>query len=551
MRLADFILANVEPILAEWEMFARSVWPGEATDPTTLRDHAEAVLRATASDMVSAQTDVQQSDKSKGDGLAGTDSDRVNAASTKHGFDRAASGFDLAELVAEYRALRASVFRLWRESKPSADGSDLEDLTRFNESIDQSLTAAVLSFTHEAKQCQGQLVAEQAARMGAETANRAKDNFLATLSHEMRTPLNAIVGWLSILSSKDCTSDDLHEGLDVIERNTNAQVRLIEDILDVSRIVSGKLRLETRSCGLAEIIDASVNAVRSDAEARGVALDVRLDPSARHAPCDPDRIQQVVWNLLSNAVKFTPKGGRISVTLKREQSSLQIEVSDNGQGISPELLPYIFDRFRQADDGTRRKSRGLGLGLSIVKHLVELHGGTVEAHSAGEGHGSTFTVRLPVHASAIAESRGGQLKRAGTDPALPDPPRVSLDGLQVLLVDDEPDALGLLAKLLQGVGAIVTTACSAREAIEALPAARPDVLVSDIGMPGQDGYDLIREVRRRGHHAKNLPAVAVTAFAQKEDQRQALLAGFQVHVPKPINVDDLTAIIASLAGRTG
>ena len=237
----------------------------------------------------------------------------------------------------------------------------------------------------------------------AEAANRAKDVFLATLSHEMRTPLNAIVGWLSILRHEDAETRHFQEGLKVIERNTMAQVQLIDDVLDVSRIVSGKLRVDIRPCELADVINAGVNVMRPAAEARGITLDVRLDPSASGAWCDSVRIQQVVWNLVSNAVKFTPKGGRVDVTLSREQSSFQIQVSDNGQGISSELLPHVFDRFRQADSSTRRKFAGLGLGLSIVKYIVEAHGGTVEANSPGEGKGSTFTVRLPIRAVRIGD----------------------------------------------------------------------------------------------------------------------------------------------------
>jgi len=559
MRLADFILGNIEPILAEGEAFARSIWPGAKTDSLALRDHAEEMLRAAASDMMSAQTATQQSDKSKGEGHAGEDSDRVNQASDVQAVGRVRSGFDLLAVVAEYRALRASVIRLWRESAPNPDLRDLDDLTRFNESIDQSLTEAVRSYTQQVEREREALLAnEQAARREAEAANRTKDMFLATLSHELRTPLNAIVGWMSILRTEGCEEKELQEGLAVIERNTKAQVQLIEDVLDVSRIVAGKLRLEIRPCELIEAINAGIDVVRAAAEARGITLNVQLDPSASRTTCDPARIQQVVWNLVSNAIKFTPKAGTVNVRLAREQSGLRIQVSDSGQGISPELLPYVFDRFRQADSSTRRRFGGLGLGLSIVKHLVELHGGTVEAQSAGEGRGSTFTVRLPIKAVQIDESdqnlRGaGEVvgEGDGEDAATPAPPLVRLDGLRVLVVDDEADARRLLIKVLEGVGAIVTAAASAREAIEALPEALPDVLVSDIGMPNEDGFDLIREVRRRGHHARDLPAVALTAFVGKDNQRQALLAGFQVHVPKPVDPRDLTAVIASLAGRTG
>lgn len=271
------------------------------------------------------------------------------------------------------------------------------------------------------------------------------------------------------------------------------------------------------------------------------------------------RIQQVVWNLISNAVKFTPKGGRVDVTLSREKSSIQIQVSDNGQGISSELLPRVFDRFRQADSSTRRRFAGLGLGLSIVKYIVEAHGGTVEANSSGEGKGSTFIVRLPIRAVRVRED-GGEEEMASEaaerepEDAAANPsrfPLVRLDGLRVLVVDDEADARRILVMVLEQVGAIVIAAGSVREAIEALPEAHPDVLVSDLGMPDQDGFDLIRQVRGRGHDARDLPAVALTAFVQKDDARLALLAGFQVHVPKPVDPHDLTSVIASLVGRTG
>jgi PAS domain S-box-containing protein len=390
---------------------------------------------------------------------------------------------------------------------------------------------------------------EQLLRMEAETANRAKDTFLATLSHELRTPLSAIVGWTSILRGQGCNESDLKEGLEAIERNSKAQLQLIDDVLDVARMVSGKLRLEIRPCELMDVIKAGLEVVRPAAEAREITLNVQLDPSASRASCDPARIQQVVWNLLSNAIKFTPQGGTVGITLARVKSALQIQVSDSGQGIDPELLPFVFERFRQADSSTRRRFGGLGLGLSIVKQIVEMHGGTVEARSDGEGKGSTFIIRLPIRAVQVDESDDEPTGAAdASTSSLPD---VHLDGLRILVVDDEADARRLLVKVLQDAGAIVTAASSAAEAMEALPKTRPDVLVSDIGMPDMDGLDLIRKVRASGHQAKELPAVALTAFVHKSDQRQALLAGFQVHVPKPVDPHDLLAVVASLAGRTG
>ena len=380
--------------------------------------------------------------------------------------------------------------------------------------------------------------------------------FLATLSHEMRTPLNAIVGWVSLLRMRGQNEVDIAEGLDVIERNSQAQVKLIEDVLDVSRIVSGKVRLDIRDCDLVKAINAGIDSVRPAAEARNVTIDVDLDPTAGRASCDAARIQQIVWNLLSNAIKFSDKGGNVRVALDRERSSSRITVSDDGQGISGELLPYVFDRFRQADNSSRRQYGGLGLGLSIVKHIVEMHGGTVEAESPGEGKGSTFIVRLPIKAVSVDETdteptsaeADGAVTAAG-----PGQPPVRLDGLRVLVVDDEADARRLLVKVLEEVGAHVTAAESASDALAVLAETvgkgeAPDILISDVGMPNQNGYDLLREVRRRGHQAEDLPAVALTAFAHDSDAREAALAGFQIHIPKPVNVGDLTAVIARLTG---
>ena len=317
--------------------------------------------------------------------------------------------------------------------------------------------------------------------------------------------------------------------------------------------------MDIRPCELTDVINEAVDAMRPAAEARAITLNLRLDPSASAASCDSLRIQQVVWNLVSNAVKFTPKGGRVDVILSREKSSFQIQVSDNGQGISPELLPLVFDRFRQGDSSTRRRFAGLGLGLSIAKYIVEAHGGTVEATSEGEGKGSTFTVRLPISAVRIEEEgedakiaiETGEGDPEATVPTADRHPLVRLDGLRVLVVDDEADSRQVLVMVLERVGAIVTAASGVLEAIEALPKARPDVLVSDLGMPDQDGFDLIRQLRASGHDATELPAVALTAFAQNDDAHLALSAGFQVHLPKPVDPHELTSVIARLAGRSG
>jgi signal transduction histidine kinase/PAS domain-containing protein/ActR/RegA family two-component response regulator len=409
------------------------------------------------------------------------------------------------------------------------------------------------------------LESEQRARQEAEATNRIKDEFLATLSHELRTPLNAILGWTHMLRSGRLGESDAERALETIERNTRSQVQLIEDLLDVSRIISGKLRLEVRPIELAEVIHAAVDAVRPGAQAKEIRLQVLVDPHAGLVSGDGDRLQQVVWNLLSNAVKFTPKGGRIQLRLERVNSHVEIAVSDSGRGIEADFLPHIFDRFRQADGSSTRSHGGLGLGLSIVNQLVELHGGTVYAHSEGKDQGATFVVQLPCLAArpsplldSESESRRHPTADGSDGPARPDggaddcPP--ALDGLRVLVVDDEDDNRSLLGALLERCGSQVMTARSASEGFEAFVSWHPEVLVSDIGMPGEDGYSLIRKVRvweaRHGSNRSRVPAVALTAYARTEDRVQALRAGFQVHVPKPIEPVELVAFVASLAGRT-
>jgi PAS domain S-box-containing protein len=391
------------------------------------------------------------------------------------------------------------------------------------------------------------LEAAQAARADAEAANRIKDEFLATLSHELRTPLNAILGWARILSSGELAPDDLKEGLAAIDRNARAQAQIIEDLLDISRIISGNLRLDVQRMNVAEVIEAAIASVAPAAEAKGVRLKKVLDPLAGPVSGDPARLQQIVWNLLSNAVKFTPRGGRVQVLLERVNSHVEISVIDSGIGIRPEFLPHIFERFRQADSSTTRRHGGLGLGLAIVKQLAELHGGTVRVKSPGEGQGSTFVVSLPitvVHETPPEKARTQQQSGAF------DCSHAPLAGIRVLVVDDEPDARQLVRRVLGDCGAEVALAESAAEALRLVEAFRPDILVSDVGMPDQDGYDLIRQVRSR-LTAKTLPAVALTAFARSEDRRRALLAGFQTHVAKPVEPEELVAVVASLVERTG
>ena len=395
------------------------------------------------------------------------------------------------------------------------------------------------------------LQAAQAARAEAEAANRMKDEFLATLSHELRTPLNAIVGWARILRSGPVDPEDLEEGLAAIDRNAKVQAQIIEDLLDISRIISGNLRLDVQRVNLLEVIEAAIAAVMPAAEAKGVRIHKVLDSLAGPVSGDPARLQQVVWNLLSNAVKFTPKGGRVQVLLERVNSHVEITVIDTGIGIKPEFLPHVFDRFRQADSSTTRRHGGLGLGLAIVKQLVEMHGGTVRAKSPGEGQGSTFVVTLPItvvheDTSSPEKVRPKEARRRANSTA----PRAALSGLKVLVVDDEPDARQLIRRVLTECGAEVALAASAAEALKLIERFRPDVIVSDIGMPDQDGYDFIRQVRARVA-AKTLPAVALTAFARSEDRKRALLAGFQTHVAKPVDPAELVAVVASLVERTG
>jgi PAS domain S-box-containing protein len=396
-----------------------------------------------------------------------------------------------------------------------------------------------------------ELAREQAARAEAERANRLKDEFLATLSHELRTPLTAILGWARMLADGFVREEMLADALGIIYRNARSQAQLIDDLLDVSRIITGKLRIEVRPVDLAPVVEAAVAVVRPAASAKRVQLQTVFEPGTGLIAGDPERLQQVVWNLLSNAVKFTPNGGRVQVRLGRVNSRVEVAVSDTGAGIAPEFLPHVFDRFRQADMGTTRRHGGLGLGLAIVRHLVELHGGTVGAESAGEGLGTTFRMTLPVLSSSDAAAGGAAAPThfgAGEAPsALP-----SLEGVKVLAVDDEPHGRALITEVLRRCGAEVVAVSSAREALEVLQAWRPHVLLSDIGMPGMDGYMLIRRVRElTEEQGGRTPAAALTAYAGAEDRARSLASGFQLHVAKPVEPAELAAVVASLAGRAG
>ncbi|MBD1865282.1 MULTISPECIES: ATP-binding protein, partial [Trichocoleus] len=384
-------------------------------------------------------------------------------------------------------------------------------------------------------------------------ANRLKDEFLATVSHELRTPLNAMLGWSTMLRSRQLDEATTNRAIETIERNARAQNQLINDLLDVSRIITGKLRLNVRPVILVSVIEAAIDSIRPAAEAKDIRLQSVLDPNAGPLSGDSDRLQQVFWNLLSNAVKFTPKGGRVQIRLERINSHIEVTVSDTGQGISPEFLPYVFERLQQADSTTTRAHGGLGLGLAIVRHLVELHGGSVDATSAGEGKGATFMVNLPI---TIFRPEPTDMERvhptvSDTAPLL-DTPR--LDGLKVLIVDDEIDARELLAMLLRQRGAVTTTVASAREALAIIIQSafdqKPDVLVSDIGMPSEDGYTLIRQVRALApEQGGRIPAIALTAYARTEDRIKALASGFQSHVPKPVEPVEFITVLASLIDR--
>ena len=393
------------------------------------------------------------------------------------------------------------------------------------------------------------LESAQAARAEADTANTVKDEFLATVSHELRTPLTSILGWSHLLAGGNLDEQGAKRAIESILRNARAQKQLIDDLLDISRIITGKLRLDMRPVELAPMIEAVVDGVRPAADARNIRLQTVLDPLISPVSGDPDRIQQIIWNLLSNAIKFTPEGGRVAVRLARVHTHIEITISDTGQGIDPDLLLHVFDRFRQADSSITRRHGGLGLGLSIVRQLVEMHGGTVTAESAGAGEGTVFKVILPLmsvhHALSDVEKTRPMI--VASSPTNMEP---SLIDLRVLVVDDEPDARELVAAVLTGRGAEVISVGSASEALEEMAQQQFDVLVSDIGMPAMDGYALISKVRQLPvERGGRIPAAALTAYAGIEDRRRALSAGYQMHIPKPVEPAELTSVVASLAER--
>ncbi len=394
------------------------------------------------------------------------------------------------------------------------------------------------------------LESERAARTSAEKMSEIKDEFLATLSHELRTPLNAILGWSQILRTSARDPIGYHKGLETIERNARAQTHLIEDLLDMSRITTGKLRLDVQTLQPITVVEAAVDTVAHSAEAKGIRFERLLDPTAGPISGDPSRLQQVIWNLLSNAIKFTPKGGKVQVLLERVNSHIEITVADTGIGIRPAFMSELFNRFRQGDASTTRQFGGLGLGLSIVKSLVELHGGTVHVKSPGEGLGTTATVHLPVTVVHRHAGPGERVHPKTATHTVSDPMEVELNGVTVLVVDDQGDARDLIKRVLEDCAAQVTTAGAADEAVMLLERVRPDLLITDIGMPDADGFELLRRVRALGaERGGNTPAIALTAFARSEDRTRALRAGFLAHLSKPVEPSELVATVASVTGR--
>jgi CheY-like chemotaxis protein len=381
---------------------------------------------------------------------------------------------------------------------------------------------------------------EQRARAELDRASHLKDEFLAVLSHELRTPLNAVLGYAHLLGSGALPAERTGHALQAIRRNAQAQARLVESLLDLSRIMAGKLELDLEHLDVSALVDAAVDVVRPEAEAKQIALNVAMPSKVPSLVGDGGRLQQVLWNLLSNAIKFTPSGGRIDVLAAQEDGEVTVSISDTGQGITPAFLPYVFDRFKQADGNKRRSPTGLGLGLALVREMVHAHGGSVVAESPGDGQGSTFTVTLPLAATLPSESVSPRAAEAMIE---------SLPPLDILIVDDDGDVRDLLGLLLQSHGAVVRTAASAAEALEVITRQTPDVLLADVGMPEEDGYSLIRKVRahEQRHNAARLPAIAVTAYATSADREQALAEGYDWHIPKPVDPQTLARAISKVA----
>ena len=419
---------------------------------------------------------------------------------------------------------------------------------------ERSVRVAVFRDITERKRAEAEreelLAREHEARTQAESASRAKDQFLSALSHELRTPLTPILLWLRLMRTKPMDEKARARALEVMEHNTRLQAQLVEDILDLSRIITGKFRLDVRDARLVEIGESVVDLARPSAALKGIRLDFTAEDAPEVVVGDPARLQQIMWNLLANALKFTPEGGRVQLTLKGDEARARITVTDTGEGISSDFLPHVFDRFRQADGSTTRSHGGLGLGLAIVRHLVELHGGTVRAESPGIGKGATFTVDLPI-GDPRRRAHEAEEPRPRAHGAAPDG-TCALDGLRVLVVDDDADTREALTMVLEECKAAVTAVASAADAIRTMDRSLPDVLVCDIGLPAEDGYALIRKVRaREPGQGGRIPAVALTGYAQVEDRRRALRSGFQAHVSKPLDPEELTAVVSTLARGSG
>jgi signal transduction histidine kinase/ActR/RegA family two-component response regulator len=383
----------------------------------------------------------------------------------------------------------------------------------------------------------------------AQEASRLKDEFLASLSHELRTPLNAVLGYARMLRSGMLSGDKQVQAIDTIERNATSLAQIVEDVLDISRIISGKIRLNVQAVDFPKVVQNAINVVTPAADAKGVRIEAVLDPRASPISGDPERLQQVFWNLLSNAVKFTGRGGKVQIRLGRIDSHVEVSVADTGVGIAPEFLPHVFERFRQADASIARERGGLGLGLSIARQLAEMHGGTIEAASGGVGQGSTFTVKLPL---MVVQQRDESDLRPHAAASTQTIQSRDLDGVHVLAVDDDPDAIRLITELLEVAGARVTTASSADEAIELLESELPDVVVTDLGMPRVDGFQLLEQIRaHRNPLVRHVPAAALTAYARSDDRVKVLRAGFHMHLAKPVDPAELVAAVAALAKRFG
>jgi PAS domain S-box-containing protein len=432
----------------------------------------------------------------------------------------------------EVRWIRATGRTYYKEGKPVRFDGTTQDITE-RKRLDEERKLL--------------LDIERTARVESERTSRMKDEFLATLSHELRTPLNAILGWTQLLKRDQQDPEMLSEAISVIERNVRVQTQLIEDLLDMSRIISGNVRLDVQRVELSEIIDVAMEGVKPTAETKGVKLEKVIDRLVGLVSGDQGRLQQVLWNLLTNAIKFTPKGGKVRVLAEAMQSHVEISVSDNGEGISRDFLPHVFERFSQAEGSAKRKHRGLGLGLSIVKSLVEMHGGTVRAYSHGEGQGATFTIQLPLHAPKSSEgAENPPSPRMSLSDLSVGYERPNLQGLKVLVVEDEVDASELIRRFLIECEALAAVADSAAQALKLLITFKPDVIVSDIGMPQKDGYEFLSDVRKQG---LTTPAVALSAYVREEDRNRSAQSGYQMHLAKPVEPAELLAVIASLSGR--